>query len=372
MHHIKDMDSLVYWLGLKAVRGVGNHLFLRLLHRFGSPFSVFQATELELMQVDGIHKKVASEIVKFRIPDHIVQDIEHIRKNGCTIVTFSDKAYPALLREIHDPPPFLYVFGTLGSESHNIAVVGSRNATQYGREVTYRLSADLAARGMTVVSGMARGIDTAAHQGALSTQGKTVAVLGCGLGTVYPVENRDLFHRIGRHGAVISEFPFLATPEPHHFPIRNRIISGMSLGTVIVEATHRSGSLITARLAGEQGRDVFAVPGSVTSFKSTGTHSLIKQGAKLVEHVHDIMDELSFGADALSPSTPLRKQRRPDVSPDEKIVLNGLSPYPVHIDRLIRQLSMAPGDVSSLLLHLELKGLVTQSPGKRFARAAPN
>jgi len=261
------------------------------------------------------------------------------------------------------------VRGKLHGNSLNIAIVGSRNPTSYGRTVTERLSGDLAQRGFTVVSGMARGIDAAAHIGALATEGKTVAVLGSGMGTIYPAENKRLFYRIAESGAVISEFPFLTPPDAHNFPVRNRIISGLSLGTVIVEATHRSGSLITARLAAEQGREVFAVPGSITSFKSMGTHRLIKQGAKLVEHVEDILEELNL--DQPIPSIDTKEKPAIPLTPEEKKILNELSPYPIHIDKLVRNLSLSAAQVSSLLLQLELKGLVTQSPGKLFTRSEP-
>ncbi len=360
------MDTLSYWLALKAVPGVGNRLFLQLLKQFGEPEKVFGASRKELLKVEGVSDSLASLIVHFTVPNEVVEDLALVRKNGYKIVTFSDSEYPALLRHIHDPPPVLYVHGNLRSDSLNIAIVGSRNATSYGRTVTERLSSDLIARGFTVISGMARGIDSAAHTGALAGKGETVAVLGCGLGTVYPAENKSLFQKIASNGAVISEFPFLARPEAHHFPIRNRIISGMALGTVIVEATHKSGSLITARLATEQGREVFAVPGSVRSFKSMGTHRLIKQGAKLVEHVNDIIEELNIGP--VTAPAELKAPSGVKLTPEEKIVLKQLSPYPTHIDSLVRQVSLSAGHVSSLLLQLELKGLVTQSPGKLFAR----
>ncbi|MFZ0611744.1 MAG: DNA-processing protein DprA, partial [Desulfobacterales bacterium] len=251
------------------------------------------------------------------------------------------------------------------------AVVGSRIATSYGLSMAARLGAELAACGVTVVSGMARGIDTAAHEGALQAGGPTVAVLGSGLARVYPVENRRLFQAIVGNGAVVSEFPMLTEPEPYNFPIRNRIISGMSCGTVVVEAARKSGSLITARLAAEQNRDVFAVPGSVQSFKSIGTHTLIKQGAKLVENAQDILEEIasSFFTD-LRPAErhPPVEKEPPPLSPDETAVFTALEPYPVHIDDLGRKLSMAPGKLASILLQLELGGLVDQSPGNFFAR----
>ncbi|MBW2171075.1 MAG: DNA-protecting protein DprA [Deltaproteobacteria bacterium] len=360
------MQSLIHWLGLKTVPGVGNRLFLNLLQQFGEPEKVFSASREALLQVDGVSDRLSSVIKGYEIPEEVHEDLALVEKNGAGIITFSDSNYPTLLRHIHDPPPVLYVYGKLRPDSLNIAIVGSRNATSYGRTVTERLSGDLSQRGFTIVSGMARGIDSAAHAGTLAVGGKTVAVLGCGLGTIYPAENRKLFHRITENGAVVSEFSFMTPPEAHNFPVRNRIISGVSLGTVIVEATHQSGSLITARLAAEQGREVFAVPGSVKSFKSMGTHRLIKEGAKLVEHADDIVEELNITQEALPDDTSVASSIR--LTSAEEKVLDKLSPYPIHIDNLVRELSLSAGHVSGLLLQLELKGLVTQTPGKFFSR----
>jgi len=249
-------------------------------------------------------------------------------------------------------------------------VVGSRNATGYGITTTKNLCANLTLLDITIVSGMARGIDTAAHEGALAAKGKTIAVLGSGLERVYPAENVKLFHRISENGAVVSEFSLMTEPEAHNFPIRNRIISGMSLGTVVVEATKKSGSLITARLAAEQNREVFAVPGSVQSFKSIGTHTLIKQGAKLVEHAQDIVEELApFFQINARPAINIQDQagkKSASLTADEARVYDALEPYPVHIDDLVRKISMEPGKLSSVLLKLELKGMVQQSPGMLF------
>ena len=310
--------------------------------------------------------RLSSVIKGYEIPKEVHEDLTLVEKNGIGMVTFSDGNYPDLLRHIHDPPPVLYVYGKLRSDSLNIAIVGSRHATSYGLTVTEQLSSALSQRGFTIVSGMARGIDSAAHAGTLAAGGRTIAVLGCGLGTIYPAENKTLFHRIAERGAVVSEFSYVTPPDAHHFPIRNRIISGLSLGTVIVEATHQSGSLITARLAAEQGREVFAVPGSVNSFKSMGTHRLIKQGAKLVEHADDIIEELNVSEEPLPEDTSVASHIH--LTSTEKKVLDKLSPYPIHIDKLVRDLSFPAGEVSSLLLQLELKGLVTQSPGKFFSR----
>jgi DNA processing protein len=368
-HDDEMMATLVDWLSLKAVPGVGNRLFLNLLQHFGDPDKVLSASREELLQVEGVSGRLATNIETHRTPEEVEKDLTQARERGVRIITFSDVDYPQLLRHIHDPPPVLYVQGCVASDTPNIAIVGSRHATPYGREVTERLSADLARCGLTIVSGMAIGIDTAAHTGTISAGGRTIAVLGCGLDTIYPAENRKLFHRIAETGAVITEFSFATPPEAHNFPRRNRVISGLSLGTVIVEATQRSGSLITARLAAEQGREVFAVPGSVASFKSMGTHHLIKQGAKLVEHAQDVMEELNI-APQMS-FAEVKDERPVDLTTDEKTILCELSPYPVHIDRLIRRLPLPPAQVSGLLLQLELKGLVTQSPGKFFATCDP-
>lgn len=367
------MENILPWFVLKSVPGIGNHLFKRLIDFFNSPENVFKASGKDLLEIEGITPRLIAAIKHHKIPDPAKKDLDLVMKKGYRIVTMSDTDYPPLLLQIPDPPPFLYVFGRLKDSFKNIAVVGSRNATEYGISTTRRLCKDLALREMTIVSGMAIGIDSAAHQGALMGKGNTIAVLGSGLEIVYPAENRKLFHMIAENGAVISEFPLLTEPEPHNFPIRNRIISGISLGTVVVEATKRSGSLITARLAAEQNREVFAIPGSIHSFKSTGTHTLIKQGAKLVEHAQDIMEELSYIIE-----TPHEKdktgneimERVSQLSSEESLVFEAIDAYPVHIDDLARKLSMKPGKLSSILLQLELKGIVHQSPGKLFSREA--
>jgi len=370
------MKTLFPWFALKGIPGIGNHLFKRLLDRFRSPGLVFEASQEDLLQVDGITPRIAAAIKAYKIPEIVKKDFDLVMKKGYQIVTMSDPAYPSLLLQIPDPPPFLYVVGSLGNSIKNIAVVGSRNATSYGISITKRLCEELAALDFTIVSGMAVGIDTAAHTGALIGKGKTIAVLGSGLERVYPHKNLKLFHKIAEKGAVISEFPLLEEPEPHNFPIRNRIISGISLGTVIVEATRKSGSLITARLAAEQGREVFAVPGNINSFKSIGTHSLIKQGAKLVENTQDILEELShlITTDILNNKVNHKdKTDKPLSLPlEEKVVFEALGPYPVHIDDLVQTTSMEPGKLSGILLKLELKGIVNQAPGKFFSTEISN
>lgn len=369
------MKTLFPWFALKGVSGIGNHLFKRLLDRFRSPSLVFEASQEDLLQLNGITPRIVAAIKAHKIPEPVKKDFDLVMKKGYQIVTMSDPAYPSLLLQIPDPPPFLYVLGNLCNSIKNIAVVGSRNATSYGISITKRLCEELAALDFTIVSGMAIGIDTAAHTGALIGKGKTMAVLGSGLERVYPHKNLKLFHKIAEKGAVISEFPLLEAPEPHNFPIRNRIISGISLGTVIVEATQKSGSLITARLAAEQGREVFAVPGNINSFKSIGTHSLIKQGAKLVENTQDILEELSPLITDDSLNNKIKHEDKPEdktaeplsLSSEESLVFTGLGHYPVHIDDLARKISMEPGKLSGILLKLEVQGAVHQAPGKFFS-----
>ena len=294
------------WFRLKNVPGLGNILFKRLIKRFASPENVFSAPLYDLKQVRGMGARVISGIQNSRVTNEIKEQIRLIEKKGFQIVTLTDKAYPVLLKQIPDPPPYFTCIGTLENISPAIAIVGSRQATSYGLNTAEKLGYDLALKGFQVISGMALGIDTAAHEGALKAGGRTLAVLGSGLGTIYPRENRNLFHKIADNGAVISEFNVYASPEARHFPIRNRIISGISTGTVVVEAAARSGSLITARLAAEYDREVFAVPGNIHSSNSAGTHALLKQGAKLVENHGDVTEELYHMIHELS--LPAREQ----------------------------------------------------------------
>ena len=368
------MEKVLAWFKLKSVPGIGNHLCKRLLERFCSPERVFEASQADLLEVDGLTPRLAAAIKSHRIPAAVQKDIELVMQKGYDIITQADDDYPPLLLQIPDPPPFLYVYGRLDSSIANIAVVGSRNATSYGISTTKRLCRDLVLLKFKIVSGLAKGIDTAAHEGALAGNGKTIAVLGSGLERVYPSDNVKLFHQIAANGAVISEFPLTAEPEAHNFPRRNRIISGISLGTVVVEATKNSGALITARLAAEQNREVFAVPGSIQSFKSMGTHTLIKTGAKLVEHAQDIIAELPqavvkepFKKGHTMPKEDL--DQGPLLSTEESVVFKSLGPYPVHIDELVRKLSLEPGKLASILMQLELKGVIYQAPGKLFSVA---
>jgi DNA processing protein len=369
------MEKILPWLALKNVPGIGNHLFKSLIDRFGTPHNVFAATQQDLQGIEGISRQLAAAILGFRSGDDIKREVDAAIEQNCRMVTLADHQYPPLLRAIHDPPPYLYVRGDLGDTEKSIAVVGSRQASVYGLSVAKHLSMDLAFYGLTVVSGMARGIDAAAHEGTLSAKGKTVAVLGSGLGVVYPPENEKLFRRIMESGAVISELPVMEPPNAYNFPARNRIIAGMTLGTVVVEAAAKSGSLITARLAAEQGREVFAVPGSINSAKSSGVHNLLKQGAKLVASVNDIIEEfprvqftVNAKDDQAGNANGVRKNHSIDMTPEETGIYQLLEPYPIHIDELSQKSGMGVGRLAGILLNLELRGIVHQTPGKYFCK----
>ncbi|MFO7964653.1 MAG: DNA-processing protein DprA [Desulfobacterales bacterium] len=364
------MKHLIPWFELKHVPGIGNLLYKRLIDRFGSPEAVFGASYEDLCQIEGISKKTALAVIRRHSKTDVTAYLRRVIDRGIHLVTMTDPHYPRLLLEIPDPPPYLYVFGTpeVLSENLAIAVVGSRNATAYGMAAARRLCSELAARGVVIISGMARGIDTAAHDGAIQAGGKTAAVLGSGFDRIYPRENRKLFHAISENGAVFSEFELSAGPEARHFPARNRIISGMSMGCVVVEATEKSGSLITARLAAEQNREVFAVPGSIHSENSAGTHGLIKQGAKLVAGIDDILEEFEqwINEKSISENTVMDRLAEP-LSPDEHQVVRHMGHYPSHIDDIMRKTALEPGKLSGILLRLEMLGIVSQSPGKFFS-----
>jgi len=366
------VDRLLPWFHLKSVPGIGNHLIKRLIDKFNCPEAVLQADPDVLHHKGGLSQRLVKTLKRHRVPAAAEAELERIHRSEFEVITYTDPGYPLLLKEIADPPPFLYVYGQLEMDSGNVAVVGSRHATGYGVETTLNLSADLARLGMTIVSGMALGIDTSAHEGALRGGGRTIAVLGSGLERIYPASNRKLFHRIAANGAVVSEFELIAKPEAHHFPLRNRVISGMSLGVVVVEASKKSGSLITARLAIEQNREVFAVPGSIQSFKSAGTHALIKAGAKLVVNAQDVIEELLPQLAIVAPAAKTAQGtevQMPSLTALESEVLAALEVYPIHIDALQERTALTAPKLLGTLLTLELKGIVLQLPGKYFQRA---
>jgi DNA processing protein len=374
-------DDLKYWMALKSIDGIGNASFGTLLKHFRSPSNVFSAAVADFSGIAGISKKSALAISAFKNWDEIRRQMDLLDKMGADIITWLDERYPANLLNIYDRPAFLFVLGHLPEDMIPVAIVGSRNATAYGRFTTDRLSRELALRGITIVSGMARGIDSCAHRGALAVRGNTIAVLGSGLDVIYPFENKKLFDTISQNGAVISEYPPGTQPIPYHFPARNRIISGISYGVVVVEAGEKSGSLITASLAMEQGRDVFAIPGAIDSAHSRGTNSLIKQGAKLIDTIDDILEDVlpqlerssvqpmqrqqMIFSEAFS-EKDMRKNNEPFTTPVKEI-LKTLSQNIMHADDIIAVTGLPPAEVSSMLITLELKGIIEQHPGKYFS-----
>jgi len=363
------MEQYRNWLALKQVPGIGNVLYKRLIDTFVTPEAVFAADEAALLQVEGLSERSAEEILSFSAFDAADREWEKIQKEGAYLLCLTDADYPPLLAAIYDPPPLLYLKGKTPWRSDDpsfpLAVVGSRKTSPYGKSVTEKLCRALAQGGIAIVSGFARGIDGIAHREALAAGGDTIAVLGCGIDVIYPTEHRQLYNEIKARGTLISEFPIGAPPEAHHFPQRNRMISGLSLGCLVVEASLKSGSLITARLALEQGREVFAVPGPIFSEGSAGPHQLIASGAKLVQRIEDILDEI-LPQSARSTERPVAEP--PPLEAEEALVYRLLSFEPKHIDLLIQESQKAASEVSGLLLGLELKGAVRQMAGQFYAK----
>lgn len=355
-------------LKLLSVPGVGQHRIRHLVGHFQDPSNVLKASFKALCQVEGVDEKTAYAIRNQVDTQFAEQQLLLADKHHVELISFWDSKYPKLLKRIYDPPALLYVKGRLpGIQKLSIAVVGMRNASQYGRWMAEKIGAGLSERDIVVVSGMARGIDTHAHRGALKNGGETWAVLGCGVEQIYPPENKNVYERIIEHGAVISEYPIGAEPLSPHFPKRNRIISGLSLGTVVVEAGKRSGALITAYNALEQSREVFAVPGDVRNQKSAGTHKLIKEGAKLIEDVDDILDEIPQWQDHTK-SEVSSKPFQTTLSGREKRLWEIMSSHPIHVDVLADKANMEVSETLSVLLSLELKDAVKQTAGMMFMR----
>jgi DNA processing protein len=360
-------DSRLSWLALRMIPNLGNITYKRLVQRFGDPATVFEAKLDDLLEIEGLTLQTAKRIFGRAWEGSPQDELMAVEKSGIRLITMADSSYPEDLREIHDPPPLLYLRGhDIPSDRTMVAVVGSRNPSHYGLKVTEEICQALAQRNIGVVSGMAKGIDSAAHRGCLRGRGFTIAVLGSGMDIIYPESNTNLFNHIAEKGSVLTEFPLGTPPEAWNFPTRNRVISGLSKGVVVVEASKRSGSLITASLALEQGREVLAVPGSIESFKSTGTHLLIKQGAKLVENADDIAQELGLNDHSPERAGIDTKRALPFMEEDEKRIYNLLSDYPLHIDHITQRSEMDSAKVAGLLTRLELKGIIMQLPGKMF------
>ncbi len=355
------------WIALRLVRGVGNVTYRQLLDRFTSPREILR-TSPALLTEAGISARIAQGIAAFDQWKEVEAELEHLTRLNARLTIQTDAEYPERLRQIHDPPPFLYIRGRfVPQDDLAIAIVGARTASTYGRKMARELAHELAGCGVCVVSGLARGIDSEAHQASLEAGGRTIAVLGSGLDVMYPREHIALAERIAESGAVVSEFSFGSRPEAGNFPYRNRVISGLSLGTVVVEATEKSGSLITAQCALDQNREVFAVPGPVTASRSRGPHRLIKDGAKLVESIDDILSEI---APALAWTDRAEKNETSapvvPLEPDEERVFQLFPEEAVHVDTLITGSGLEPARVLEVLLGLELKGTVTQLPGMYF------
>lgn len=359
-------QEVIGWLALRQLPGVSDLILIRLMERFGSSQEIFSVCPETLVQKTGLPRPLAESISKCSTRSHAQEELKRICDLGASVMTSRDPAYPRLLAAISHPPPILTVRGTLQpGDQQALAVVGLRRASAYGLRLAEKMSRDLAACGLTIVSGLARGIDTAAHRGALAAGGRTLAVMGSGLDICYPPENKKLYDEIARQGAILSEFPPGTPPLPTHFPRRNRIISGLSLGTLVVEAAERSGSLITARCALEQGREVFAIPGNVGSPPSEGTNRLIQAGAKLVREIPDILEEIAPQIEALPPTDHLA---RPPRGSREYQLYEILSDEPCHIDDLIFRSRLSPADVNGILLQLELQGTAKQLGGQHYVR----
>ena len=363
-------DRFAYWLALGRVPGLGSVGFKKLTACFPDPTRAFAASEAELQEIAGLDRDAARGLIHFSAWDEVLAEIKRARAVGVRIVSFDAPDYPSRLGMIADPPPFLYARGSLrGEDDKAVAIVGSRSASDYGRKVARDLAYNLAAMGFTVVSGMARGIDGAAHEAALDAGGRTIAVLGSGVDIVYPPEHEKLYRRIVENGAVLSELPLGTKPLAFNFPGRNRLISGVALGVVVVEATEKSGSLITAALALDQGREVFAVPGEVGASRSRGTHRLIRQGAKLVESVEDILEEIApqLATRTARAAQRLRRELPADVGQDVRRIFGLIAERPLHIDEVIQTSGLPSSRVSEVLLQLELQGFLRQLPGKRYS-----
>jgi DNA processing protein len=362
-------QNLKYWIAFNLLFAEDLGSAQKIFQHYSSVKDIFE-TPAEDIDGLGFSKRVTAAVKSRRTLEKAVRELDRINKKGYTVLTIEDDGYPEYLREIFDPPYVLYCAGNLDVlKKPAVSIVGARRSSPYGRAVAEKLAFELASRGIVIVSGMARGIDSMAHWGALRG-GQTVAVLGSGLDNIYPRENKKLFDKIIDSGAVITEYPLGSMPLGFHFPLRNRIISGLSMAVVVAEAAERSGSLISAKLALEQNREVMAVPGNITSKLSKGTNWLIKNGAKLIEGWRDIVEELPPYVRETIPMEPeLKGEEKVKLSPGERDIIRHLTEDGLtHIDMIVKKTGLSVSEVLSVLLRLELKGVVKQSPGKFFQR----
>ncbi len=360
-----DPGELEAWLVLSRLPGVGDQKIAMLVQRLGSPQDVIQSSPAQLAALLGMEKAGIQQALRAARTSLMEKQLAALRHGDYRLYTLWDSDYPEPLRNIFTPPVILYTRGALVSgDSRSVAIVGARAATDYGKKVAYDLGSGLARAGLTVVSGLARGIDSMAHKGALDADGRTIAVLGCGPDVAYPPENRKLMEAVIASGAVVSEFPPGTSPSPRHFPRRNRIIAGLSMGVVVVQAGERSGALITAGRALEQGKEVMAVPGPINARISKGPHSLLKQGAALVEDADDVL--AAMGEPLLTHGQKPEKMTMPKLDTGEENLLRMLGTDPIHIDTLCSLTGDSSGLLLARLLQLELKGVVKQLAGKQF------
>ena len=363
MEEIKK--DIKYWVGFSLVPGIGRVRFTQLENYFGNLENAWQAPPAELKHA-GLDSNPIRAITSWRAKISLEAEMEKLDRYGIKVLTRHDANFPARLKEIYDCPPLLYIRGSLLAEDEwCLAVVGTRRASVYGRQVTEEIVADLARNKITIVSGLAKGIDSIAHRSALDAGGRSIAVFACGLDTVYPSENAELARNVMQHGALISEYPLVTRPRADNFPRRNRILSGLSLGVLVVEAGEASGALITAHLALEQNREVFAIPGSILSPASRGTNRLIQEGAKLVCSYTDILEELNLTAVAHQ----LELKETLPASETESLLLKQLSAEPTHIDEVCRNSALPAATVSSTLAMMELKGLIKQVGAMNYVLA---
>jgi len=359
---IKMREDLAYWIGFSKTSGIGPIRLRKLLDHFGDIRSAWEASRNELM-ASGLNKRSVSMLIKQRDTLDLESELKQIESKSVKLITWDDPNYPSLLLNIHNPPFLLYVRGELlPKDELALGVVGTRSASVYGKETTRQFVEGLAASGITIVSGLAVGIDTQAHKTTLDVGGRTIAVLGSGIDVIYPRRNKKLAHRIMENGAVISEFPLGTPPESQNFPQRNRIISGLSLGVLMVEGKKTSGAGITVRYALEQGREVFAVPGNISNPKTEGPNAFIQQGAKLITCIGDILEELNLSMVVQHTET---KTIIPD-TPTEALIVKHLNREPIHIDQLGIKTNLSPADISGALVMMELKGYVRHVGGMNY------
>ncbi|MEA1959067.1 MAG: DNA-processing protein DprA [Chloroflexota bacterium] len=358
------MNEIKYWVGFTLIPGIGRARISRLARYFDSMEGAWHASATEL-EAAGLDARSVRSIMSHRPKVSLDEEMEKLERYRVTATTIEDEGYPARLKEIYDPPPILFVRGHFSPQDDwSLAVVGTRQPTYYGREIAEQIAGDLARNRITVVSGLARGIDSIAHRTALDSGGRTIAVLGCGLDVIYPSQNVNMAREIIEHGALVSEYPLGTPPKRENFPLRNRIMSGLSLGVLVVEGKPDSGARITVDRAVEQNRDVFAVPGNVLSPMSGLPNQLIQEGAKLVRNAEDIMEELNL-------TMAVQHAKAKDMIPatdTEHTILQYLSPEPIHIDELGRRCDLSISTISSTLAMMELKGMVKQVGGMNYTK----